>query len=259
MKHLSPKARLGLTVGLVMLLSILLGSLLLAFLKRPRAWEPLDPEAYNAVVLHDARAHVILFGEHAEGFVSLINDQITTRSTASTEGYNSVVTLYGDEGYTSLHFSRYYMYLALNLNGKPTFRPNDWRCGQDLVVRMKELCDSETDAQPMPTAEEVMEATLTQNGSTTPLDADQIADFCAAVKLLNSQTVTGRLSLKDDEAHWCLRLQLQRDLELQVFHHGQYVQLKFLRNGSAMHHPGRIYRLDPGSDPFAALFELLEE
>lgn len=253
MKHLSPKAKLGLTVGTAMVLLLLLTALLLAFLKRPRAWEPLDPEDYNAVVLHDARAPVILFGEHAEGFISLINDQITTRSTASTEGYNSVVTLYGDEGYTSLHFSRYYMYLALNLNGKPTFRPNDWRCGQDLVVRMKELCDSETDAQPMPTAEEVMEATLTQNGSTTPLDTAQIADFCAALKLLNSQTVTGRLSLKDDEAHWRVTLQLQHNLELQVFHHGQYVQLKFLRNGSAMHHPGRIYRLGPGYDPFAEL------
>lgn len=259
MKHLSPKARLGLTVGIAMVLLAVLICLLLAFLKRPRTWEPLGPEDYNAVMLHDAHSPVILFGEHAEGFISLINDQITTRSTASTEGYNSVVTLYGDEGYTSLHFSRYYMYLALNLNGKPHFRPNDWRCGQDLVVRMKELCDSETDAQPMPTADDVCAASLTQNGSTTPLDADQIADFCAALKLLNTQTVTGRLSLKDDEAHWRVTLQLQHNLELQVFHHGQYVQLKFLRNGSAMHHPGRIYRLDPGYDSFAALFELLEE
>ena len=257
MKHLTPKAKLGLTVGIAMVLLILLTALLLAFLKRPRAWEPLDPETYHLILVGDS-SDPILFGDHAEDFVRLVNDQITGRSGASEDGYGGgIVTLYSADGFTDLFFSRSFSSVTPGPLGNLSFRPDDWPCGLALVARMKELRDPTASVQPMPTAEEVLQATIVQNGATSQLDAAQIESFCAALPLLDTHNVVQNVSLAQIPHDWLVTLFLSDDISLQIIHvthfSTAYVQLRFSIREHPIRSPGRIYRLNPGSDPFADL------
>ena len=65
---------------------------------------------------------------------------------------------------------------------------------------MKELRDQKASAQPMPTAEEVLHATLTQDGETVTLDADQIAAICAVLPQLRTQEIVRNLYVKEANA-----------------------------------------------------------
>lgn len=259
----NPHARLLAITAAAFALSVILFSLLLAFLKRPRAWEPLDPEAYHLILVGDS-TDPILFGDHAEDFIRLVNDQITARSGASEDGYGGgIVTLYSANGFTDLFFSRSFSSVTPGPLGNLSFRPDDWPCGPALVARMKELRDPTASVQPMPTAEEVLQATIVQNSATSQLDAAQIESFCAALPLLDTHNVVQNVSLAQIPHDWLVTLFLSDDISLQIIHATHfstaYVQLRFSIREHPIRSPGRIYRLDPGYDPFAALFELLEE